>query len=131
MAVPLAQRVTPVTLFGFPVPVTRRVMEVMLMVELLGLVRTNCWTGTLEVPESWLELPGGLGPWVAETVTAVGVEEGVKLGVAVNTKVFVGVAVAVGVAVLVGVKDAVAVAELVGVLVAVKVAVLVAVLVGV
>ena len=85
------------------------------MVELLGLVRTTCWTRTLEAPESWLELPGGLGPWLAETVTGVGVEEGVKLGVAVNTKVSVGLGVAVFVAVFVTV--------LVGVWVVVEVAV--------
>ena len=113
MATPLAHKVTPVILAGFPVPVTVKVKDVILMMELLGLVRTACWTDTLDVPGSWLVLPGGLDPWEADTVTAVGVE------VAVFTRVFVGVAE--------GVEEAVRV----GVLVVVKLAVFVDVLVGV
>jgi hypothetical protein len=66
----------------------------MLTVEALGLVKTACCTGTLFAPDSWLEFPGGLEPWLAATVTGVGVKLGVMVGVLVAVLVFVGVAVA-------------------------------------
>ena len=151
IGVPLADRVTLVIFAGFPVPFTINVRLVMLTVEPLGLDKTACWTVTPEAPESWLELGGGLVPWVADTVTWVGVEEGVEVGEAVFTRVLVGVAVAVNVGVrvtvevavlvavwvavftrvLVGVEVVVAVGVLVGVRVVVLVAVAVTVLVGV
>ena len=62
---------------------TLRVNPVRVTVEELRLVKTICWTVTLVAPESWLELPGGLLPWEAETVTAVGVGVGVKEGLKV------------------------------------------------
>ena len=60
--VPFSSRVTLVMSAGFPVPDTVRVREVRVTVLLLGFVNTTCCTGTLEAPESWFELPGGLGP---------------------------------------------------------------------
>ena len=66
---PLADRVTLVMSAGLPVPVTVKVKPVMLIVEPLGLDKTACWTETLLAPESWLELPGGLDPCEADTVT--------------------------------------------------------------
>lgn len=102
---------------GLPVPDTVKVTAVMLTAEALGFVKRTCWTGTLVAPGSWFELTGGLGPCEADTVTAVGVEEGVGEGVVVAVEVTVKVGLFVGVAV----------AEDVGVLVAVEVAVFVAV----
>src|SRR5690242_13253149 len=99
MAVPFSHRVTPVMFAGFPVPETDKVRPVKVRPERLGFVRTICWTVTPEAPGSWLELGGGLVPWVADTVTWVGVEEGVRVAVAVLARVFVGVAVAVKVGV--------------------------------
>jgi hypothetical protein len=104
---------------GFPVPETVSVRDVRVTVLLLGFVSTTCCTGTLVAPESWFEFPGGLGPCEAETVTAVGVEEGVKVGVAVFTSVFVGLAEGVNV----GLRVALEVEVRVGVWVAVPVGV--------
>jgi hypothetical protein len=66
----------------------------MLTDEVLGSVKTACCTGTLFAPGNWLELPGGLEPWLADTITSVGVEVGVMVGVFVTVSVFVGVDVA-------------------------------------
>ena len=92
--VPLAHKVTLVILAGFPLPETDRTSCVMLTVDPLGFINTTCCTGTLLSPASWLELPGGLPPWAADTVTAVGVKVGVMVGVEVEVKVSVGVFVA-------------------------------------
>src|SRR5579871_1071769 len=133
MAVAPFHKVAPVMSAGLPPPETVKVTAVTFTVELLGLDRTICWTKTLELPEIWVELPGGLEPWLAATVTMVGVEEGVNakvlVGVAVGVKVAVLVAVRVGL--LVVVRVAVDVAVLVGVSVSVRVAVLTRVFVGV
>jgi hypothetical protein len=81
MGVPLADKVTLVMLAGFPVPFTVKVRDVVVTAALLGLLKTACWTATPVAPESWLEFPGGLEPWEAATVTTVGVEVGVEVGV--------------------------------------------------
>jgi hypothetical protein len=112
---------------GFPVPDTVRVSEVRVTVLLLGFANTTCCTGTLVAPESWFELPGGLDPCEADTVTSVGVPVGVI--VVVQVEVLVKVSVGVEEGVEVGVKVFWGVA--LGVKVAVKVAVCVGLLVGV
>jgi hypothetical protein len=103
---------------GFPVPVAVKVKEVRVTAVPLEFVNTTCCTGTLVAPGSWFELPGGLGPWVAPTVTTVGVEVAVEVGVAVFTRVLVGVPLGVHVSVFVTVAVRVEVAE--GVAVGVK-----------
>lgn len=69
MAVPFSHKVTPVMFAGSPVPETDKVKPISVMVEVLELIKTSCWTVTPEAPESWFEFPGGLVPWDAETVT--------------------------------------------------------------
>lgn len=114
---PLLVKLTFVTKEVFPVPVSANVRLVMVAGTALVLVKTTCWTATLEAPGSWPEFPGGLGPWVACTTNWVGVEVGVGLGVAVEVDeaVRVGVWVDVAVGVLVAVRDAVSVGEAEGV----------------
>jgi hypothetical protein len=83
---PLADKVTLVISAGFPVPDTESVKLVTVTVELLGFVNTTSWTATLVAPGSGFELAG----WVPEetaTVTTVGVELGVKVGVPVLMRV--------------------------------------------
>ena len=80
MGVPLAHRVTLVIWAGFPPPATDRTSWVIFTVDPLGFIKTTCCTGTPLSPANWLELPGELEPWLADTVTAVGV----KVGVIVN-----------------------------------------------
>lgn len=92
--IPFAERVTLVMPAGFPLPETERINWVRAMLLLLGFVNRICWTGTLESPASWLEFPGGLGPWKTATITAVGVEVGVIVKVGVEVAVRVGVKVA-------------------------------------
>ena len=123
IGVPFWSKVTLVMSVGFPVPDTVKVREVRVTVLPLGFVKTTCCTGTLVAPESWFELPGGLVPCEADTVTAVGVLVGVEEDVEVGVKVFGGVAL--------GVKVAVKVAVRVGLWVAVFVAVPEGVLEGV
>src|SRR5690348_616530 len=76
MDTPLAYKTRFVIFAGFPEPDTARTSWVRVMVELLGFVNRICCTGILESPASWFEFPGGLEPWEAVTVTAVGVEVG-------------------------------------------------------
>jgi hypothetical protein len=74
----LLSRVKLVISAGIPVPDTDKVKLVTFTAEaVLVSVNTICWTVTPEDPATWVELAGGLEPWAAETVTAVGVPLGV------------------------------------------------------
>lgn len=108
---PPFHKVTPVMEEVLPDPVSDNVKLVRVTGAGLLFVSWICWTGTLEAPANWLELPGGLAPAVACTVTAVTVGVKVEVGVEVFTGVLeavgVGVEVNVGVGVPVGVEEGV------------------------
>ncbi len=72
---------------GFPAPLSLTVRLVRVTGEELGLLTTIWATGVLEMPGSWVESEGGLGPEDTVTETGVGVEELVVVGVKVKVRV--------------------------------------------
>ncbi len=76
ISVPLADKLIDVIPVG-GVPVSERVILVSVTGLPLGLFTWICWMGTPEAPGIWMELPGGLNPCEAETVTGVGLKVGV------------------------------------------------------